>query len=391
LKLGWQIQPETLDDFIGCLVDYEDAEAIESINRFGLITRIEKSDRPGDEPGTLKVWGYWSDDPEYVMYMVHYFNRDRYFAETFWPMLPEDANKLKVLKRVINSSLKFSWSQFPAFIQDLQEGDIIWDDGNDKYRIKKINYEDKEVLLEEVFASGNFDAPFWINEQDMLEHGFYKDPPHERFRRGMESSLKFSSLTDKNEQLFNQRYKNYGEDGGNLFWSDKENQYKRFKLLSDIGILNEATILDVGVGFGDLLDYFEESNIKPEKYLGIDVVPAIIQIAKKKHTEYPFYVRDIVKEPFPENSFDFCIGSGLFALNDKDWSESVVNLVKSMYNTCKKGVAVNFLSGKVLSDMFRTTTKEEIFKLTKDNVTNDMKIIESNDIEDITLYLYKQE
>jgi len=74
----------------------------------------------------------------------------------------------------LESSLKLSWNTFLSRIGDIQEGDTIIDDGNDKYRIKEIDYDRKMILLEEVFSSGNFDGPFWISESDMQEHGFEK-------------------------------------------------------------------------------------------------------------------------------------------------------------------------------------------------------------------------
>ena len=74
----------------------------------------------------------------------------------------------------VESSQKLSWNTFLSRIGDVQEGDVITDDANDKYRIKEIDYDQKKILLEEVFPSGNFDGPFWVNEADMQEHGFEK-------------------------------------------------------------------------------------------------------------------------------------------------------------------------------------------------------------------------
>ncbi len=40
-----------------------------------------------------------------------------------------------------------------------------------------------------------------------------------------------------------------------LYWSTKEMQELRFKVLADIGIQSGDSVLDVGCGFGDLLGY----------------------------------------------------------------------------------------------------------------------------------------
>ena len=109
---------------------------------------------------------------------------------------------------------------------------------------------------------------------------------------------RFSSLKDKNEQLFNQRYQNYGEDGGNIFWSDKQSQYDRFELLTEIVDLkssNKESILDVGAGFGDYLDFLHDYNITIGKYVGIDIIPAIIEVAERNHRLEQFEIRDQIR------------------------------------------------------------------------------------------------
>lgn len=205
------------------------------------------------------------------------------------------------------------------------------------------------------------------------------------------SSLKFSTLKDKNEQLFNQRYPNYGEDGGNLFWSDKQSQYDRFELLTDVmdlKTMNKESILDVGTGFGDYLDFLRDYSITVGKYVGIDIIPAIIEVAERKHPLEQFEVRDIIRQPYAENSFDYVIGSGLFALDDKDWLKETVDLLKIMYKVSRKAVAVNFLEGTSLSDMFKTVSEEEVKKIAS-LITDKFKIIKGKISDDITLYLYR--
>lgn len=212
-------------------------------------------------------------------------------------------------------------------------------------------------------------------------------------QRSLDASLKFSALKDKNEQLFNQRYQNYGEDGGNLFWSDKQSQYDRFELLTDVADLstiNKASILDVGAGFGDYLDFLRDYSIIVGKYVGIDIIPAIIEVAERKHPLEQFEVRDLIREPYAENSFDYVIGSGLFALDDKNWLEETASLLKAMYNASRKAVSVNFLIGASVSDMFKTVSEEEVEKIAS-SITDKFKIIKDKISDDITLYLYKEQ
>ena len=452
LKLSWEQQPdEGKDIYYG--ITYNQAYALykasensflrkfrgNTANKFALVHR------PNQWDVQVYVTGRWN------LVVDDISNSD----EEVYAWIEE------IGARQITASKKLSWQRdFIRLIEGLEEGQEIWDDGNDEFRVKEINHEKSEVLLEEVFASGNFQGPFWVTEAEMLEYGFYKDPPTSRFRNP-ESSLKFSwqqhstfedmmgelkegdvikdymsdefsirsidyeakrvslseifppgtyntpswsteeamkkrffykesALKDKNEQLFNRRYQNYGEDGGNLFWSDKQSQYDRFRLLSDIIELktsNKASVLDVGAGFGDYLDFLRDYDITIGKYVGIDIIPAIIEVAERKHLEQ-FEVRDLVNTPYADNSFDYVIGSGLFALDDKDWLKETVELLTVMYNVSRRAVSVNFLTGEAMSDMFKTVTEEEVKKIAS-LVTKNYKIIKDKISDDITLFLYK--
>ena len=92
---------------------------------------------------------------------------------------------------------------------------------------------------------------------------------------------------------------------------------------------------------------------------------------------------------YQENSFDYVIGSGLFALDDKNWAEETVSLLKAMYSTSRRAVAVNFLEGASASDMFKTVSEEEVKKIAS-SITDKFKIIKDKISDDITLYLYKE-
>jgi ubiquinone/menaquinone biosynthesis C-methylase UbiE len=65
-------------------------------------------------------------------------------------------------------------------------------------------------------------------------------------------------------------------------------------------------VLDVGCGNGRLYPAFKKKNIN---YTGIDNSEELISIGKKQFPEAEFSVADILKIPFPDNSFDkvYCI------------------------------------------------------------------------------------
>jgi len=137
----------------------------------------------------------------------------------------------------------------------------------------------------------------------------------------------------------------------------------RFDILTQIGNLNNSKILDVGCGFGYLLTYLKKHK-KKIRYTGVEVNSDFIEIAKKKHPDQVFKVRDIEKEKFKEK-FDWVFAIGLASKADS--YSYLENLLKEMIKISKKGVVMNFITDYVdfkNKDTFYTSP-EKIFKIAK--------------------------
>ena len=83
----------------------------------------------------------------------------------------------------------------------------------------------------------------------------------------------------------------------------KKNESPRFR--ETLRMLEGEKILDVGCASGSVSKYIAELGYKVH---GIDVLETSIDIAKEffNHENTTYEVRDIIKDPFPDNSFD-CI------------------------------------------------------------------------------------
>jgi hypothetical protein len=187
-----------------------------------------------------------------------------------------------------------------------------------------------------------------------------------------ESSLKLAyaaSNEELNEQVYNEREQS-AKSGPELFWGSEEGQKRRFQFLLSNGEKLEQykklyvgkTILDVGCGYGDLLSYFHKEGIDIKDYTGVDIIPKIVNIAKREHEE-TFELRDVLKDPFPDNSFDYVFGIGIFALNCDNYYKYVKDMLKTMYSMCRDGIAANFALGEQNSGEFRSLQPEEVANL----------------------------
>ena len=157
-------------------------------------------------------------------------------------------------------------------------------------------------------------------------------------------------------------FEKHGKKPASLGWP-KGRQDLRFKIMSEIGDLNNSKILDVGCGFGDFLTYLNAKK-KNVTYTGVDINPIFIKIAKSIHSGSSFQKRDIELTKFSKKfDWSFAIGT----TNMKGNYEYVENLMTEMLRISKNGIAIDFMSTYV--DFKRKESShfapEKIFKIAK--------------------------
>ncbi|MBN2652436.1 MAG: class I SAM-dependent methyltransferase [Spirochaetales bacterium] len=148
-------------------------------------------------------------------------------------------------------------------------------------------------------------------------------------------------------------------------WESKEAAEKRLKQLFDHLDLVGKSIIDIGCGVGSLLSLIKKNQINT-KYLGVDILPDMIKLAKARHPEGNFLHLDIFKENFfKEGSFDFVYSSGIFNLKLTN-NEAFVQEAFILFNfLAKEKIMVNFLheNSNNREERYFYTNPEKIFKL----------------------------
>jgi len=217
-------------------------------------------------------------------------------------------------------------------------------------------------------------------------------------------------LTDKQRLRIQTRHKvsieRHGYQPQALYWSNREIQEIRFQNLISIlpnsqELKNQAwTLLDVGCGFADLVDYLATSNYFPT-YTGLDLSPDIVLAAKSLHPKCTILDGELAESQFKTSEFDYVMLSG--ALNEVveteientaqykgDYAKSVI---KEMYRICRKGVAFNLLDGNhacVQSryDLQSFMPKEIVAYC--ESFADEVKLIEGYLENDFTIHLKKR-
>ena len=159
-------------------------------------------------------------------------------------------------------------------------------------------------------------------------------------------------MNDNDKKLiqnrYNERLNKYGENIEALASGTIERRTIRFDILTEIGIENGSSVLDVGCGFADFFKHLKEKNIDV-LYTGIDIVPELIKVSKLKYPGLDLQYRDLQKEPFMKSSYDYVVCSQVFNLEMGSNSNEVLvkEMIKIMFKIARKGVAIDFLTSYV--------------------------------------------
>lgn len=140
------------------------------------------------------------------------------------------------------------------------------------------------------------------------------------------------------------RLKKFGPTPQALGWF-RGRQNFRFHFIAEIeGLLPVDSILDVGCAFGDLYLFMRSRSWNGE-YCGIDIVPGLIEEGKRRYPNLDLKVMDIQNER-PKRKFDwvFCSGALTSKTVEVDSHDHAESMLSIMFDLCKKGVSVNFLS-----------------------------------------------
>lgn len=131
-----------------------------------------------------------------------------------------------------------------------------------------------------------------------------------------------------------------------LGWESEAAQELRFKQLVGNIDLNGKTILDVGCGTGNLLEYISR-KFKDFNYTGIDVLPHMIQRAGEKKLNGRFVCMDLFKSnPYGYKTFDVVFSSGIFNLNLGNNQEFLMDAVDIFQNLAREAISFNLLWDK---------------------------------------------
>src|SRR5687768_8373735 len=98
--------------------------------------------------------------------------------------------------------------------------------------------------------------------------------------------------------------KRHGDAPESAQYADRETQERRMAVLCETGVTKDSKLLDFGCGTGQLLSFLQRSLGYHGEYVGYDISPEAIELARSTHPTGRFEVRNILEQP-AEESFDY--------------------------------------------------------------------------------------
>ena len=147
-------------------------------------------------------------------------------------------------------------------------------------------------------------------------------------------------------QYYNDGLKKYGYDINALASGTEERRRIRFQVLCEVGLTPGCSVLDLGCGFGDFYGYLRGRGISVQ-YVGYDINPNLIAVAKQIYPDAEFYVKDIQIDSFDQ--FDYIVSTSAFnhPLTGQDQYQFAQDIFTICYNHARRGVAIDFQSAYV--------------------------------------------
>ncbi|TVQ92017.1 MAG: class I SAM-dependent methyltransferase [Chromatiaceae bacterium] len=178
----------------------------------------------------------------------------------------------------------------------------------------------------------------------------------------------------------------YGVNAEGVHWHSAEHQRIRFQVLRDLlpARLDDLTLVDVGCGLGDLHRWLAARHDLPRRYIGIDAVPAMVELARARTGGCPILHRDVLQDPLP--AADWYLASGALSLLTRAETRP---FIERCLTAAHAGLVFNLLKGRDHSLTFNYMYPDEVMALVAD-LPVDAEVVEGYLSEDFSVALRHQ-
>lgn len=147
-------------------------------------------------------------------------------------------------------------------------------------------------------------------------------------------------------EYYSAKLAQHGPTPAGVDWNGEESQALRHQqFLRLFGRDHEASILDLGCGYGAFLPFLRERGYAG-RYTGYDVAPVMIEAARRLHGEGAD--RQWYLDETPKEAADYAVASGIFNVKGEtrteDWIGYIYKTIDELSHLGRRGFGFNVLS-----------------------------------------------
>ncbi|MBB1089698.1 class I SAM-dependent methyltransferase [Rhodopseudomonas palustris] len=187
-----------------------------------------------------------------------------------------------------------------------------------------------------------------------------------------------------NTEAFYQRaIEKYGITAEGVHWNSTQSQEHRFSILRALlpPDLTDVTLVDVGCGFGDLYLFLARQQALPKQYVGIDVIPTMVEQARIR-TGCEILQCDVLADNLPIADYYLCSG----AMNTLTRQETFC-FIERCFHACQRGFVFNLLDGIDCSDVFNYSNPNTIVTFAQEQLGSQAVIKQGYLRDDFSVFL----
>ena len=192
------------------------------------------------------------------------------------------------------------------------------------------------------------------------------------------------------KDFFNKLVEKHGYSPKSLAYSGEKSQKIKFNIVTEVGIEDNCSVLDVGCGFGDYFNYLKQKGVKNVKYCGIDISNKIVDFAKEKNSLVNV-IQGNVLDLSDDEKYDYVISLGFNCVKTGHNWETLTQVLNKMWKLSKKGIAYNATStfGKISSREIYFISPVKVIDYIMNHLT--YKVVFRHDYmpHDFTIFAYK--
>lgn len=151
---------------------------------------------------------------------------------------------------------------------------------------------------------------------------------------------------------YSARFREHGMSARSLGWGESEHQTVRFASACALVDVHGLEVLDFGCGFGDFLSYMQRIGVAPSRYVGIDLVPEFLEVARNRHPLGQFYQScdEFAATGQPQVDIGICLGVMNFRQSEMANLAYAATILDRLWPLVRRGLIVDYLSAQRTPD-----------------------------------------